>query len=314
MMFVSHVAARHNALWSIDGTYRFWWHIWPASIALLICGWIYVEKPGSPMASTSAQWGKPAPSPDVLAGSGVAGNAGRPATRLIAVFPEKLRGDAQTCYSNPPDKARPIEACARMIESGMLSDEQLVAAYNQRGRHYYSLAQRDLATADYDAALRIQPDTPAVLANRSLIFMEHGKNDAALSDLNKAVELSGPALAARTRLYRATALAALKDYDKAIADVDESQRLDPADSEGYMARAVIESRRQRYDAALQAYDEFGKRSPAHIVTALIGRALTLEAAGRPAEALLAYENVLKAAPANTQAITARDRLRRNGNR
>jgi tetratricopeptide (TPR) repeat protein len=301
-------------LWGIDGGYRFWWHIWPASIALLICGWIHVEKPGSPRASTSAQWGKPAPSPDVLAGSGVAGNARRPATRLIAVFPEKLRGDAQTCYSNTPDKARPIEACSRMIGSGLLSDEQLVAAYNQRGLHYYSLAQRDLATADYDAALKIQPDTPAVLTNRSLIYMEYGKDDAALSDLNKAVELSGPALAARTRLYRATALTGLKEYDKAISDVDESQRLDPTDSEGYMARAVIESRRQRYDAALQAYDEFGKRSPAHIVAALIGRASTLEAAGRPAEALLAYENVLKAAPANTQAMTARDRLRRNGNR
>lgn len=312
MTFASRVAAKHSALWSIDTGYRFWWHIWPASIALLICGWIYVEKPGSPMPSTSAQWGKPAPSSDVLAGSGAAGNAKRPATRLIAVFPEKLRADAQTCYSNSHDKARPIEACSRMIRSGLLSDEQLVAAYNQRGRHYYSLAQRDLATADYDAALKIQPDTPVVLTNRSLIYMEHGKNDAALSDLNKAVELSGPALAARTRLYRATALTAMKDYDKAISDVDESQRLDPADPEGYMARAVIEARRKRYDAALQAYDEFGKRSPAHIVAALTGRALTLEAAGRPAEALLAYENVLKAAPANTEAMTARDRLRRNG--
>jgi tetratricopeptide (TPR) repeat protein len=313
MTLASRVAAKHSALWSIDGRYRFWWNVWPASIALLICGWIYLEKPGSPGPSTSAQWGKPAPLPDVLVGSGVAGNARRPATPLATVFPEKLRGDAQTCYNHTSEKARPIEACSRMIGSGLLSDEQLVAAYNQRGRHHYSLKQRDLATADYDAALKIQPDTPAVLTNRSLIYMEYGKNDSALSDLNKAVELSGPAMAARTRLYRATALTALKDYDKAISDVDESQRLDPTDPEGYMARAVVESRRQRYDAALQAYDEFGKRSPNHIVTALIGRALTLEAAGRPAEALLAYENVLKVAPANAQAMTARDRLRRNGN-
>jgi tetratricopeptide (TPR) repeat protein len=106
----------------------------------------------------------------------------------------------------------------------------------------------------------------------------------------------------------------LNDYDRAISDVDESRRLDPTNPEGYMARAVIETRRQRYDAALQAYDEFGKRSPKHIVNALLGRALTLEAAGRPAEALLAYENVLKVAPTNSEAMGARERLRRAGGR
>ena len=199
-----------------------------------------------------------------------------------------------------------------MLGSGLLSEEQSVAAYNQRGLHHYWSAKRDLATADYDAALKVQPDTPAVLTNRSLIHMEKGQNELALSELNKAIELSGPAMAARARLYRATALIALKEYDRAISDVDESQRLDPADPEGYMARALVESRRQRYDAALRAYDEFGRRSPAHIDVALLGRALTLEAAGRPAEALLAYDNVLKVAPTNAQAIAARDQLRRNG--
>jgi tetratricopeptide (TPR) repeat protein len=307
----SRIAALHGALWRIDRGYRLWWYVWPLAMAVLICGWIYLEKPMHTAGSTSAEWGKPRISTDVLAGSGAAGNAKRPATQLIAVFPEKLRGDAQTCYSTAPDKdKRPlIEACSRMIGSGLLTDEQSVAAHNQRGLYYYATTQRDLAMADYDAALKIQPDTPAVLTNRSLIYMENGQSDAALSDLNKAFELSMPALAARVRLYRATALLGLKQDDKAIADIDEAQRLDPTDSEGYLARALVEFRRQRYDAALRAYDEYGRRSPQHLAIGLIGRAMVLEATGRPSDALLAYENVLKLEPANRQAMAARERLR-----
>jgi tetratricopeptide (TPR) repeat protein len=76
---------------------------------------------------------------------------------------------------------------------------------------------------------------------------------------------------------------------------------------------VIEFGRKRYDAALQAYDEFNRRAP-RIAAGLTGRAMVLEATGHPSEALLAYESVLKQEPANSQAITARDRLRSAGGR
>ena len=302
MPFASRIAALHRALWNHDRSYRLWWYIWPASIALLICGWIYVEKPASAAGSTSAQWGKP----------GSSGAGRRPATQPMANFPEKLRDDAETCYKNTHEFKPLIEACSRMIESGLLNDEQLAAAYNQRGLYYYSTTQRERAMSDYDAALKIQPDGPAVLTNRSLIYMEYGQNDAALSDLNKAIELLAPALSASARLYRATAFITLKDYDKALSDVDESQRLDPTDPEGYLARAVVEFARKRFDAALRAYDEYGKRRP-YIAVGLVGRAMVLEATGHPTEALLAYESALKLEPTNSQAVAARERLRSAGN-
>jgi tetratricopeptide (TPR) repeat protein len=128
--------------------------------------------------------------------------------------------------------------------------------------------------------------------------------EAALSDLNQAIELLMPGLAARARLHRAAVFLALKGYDKAVLDLDESQRVDPGNPDLYFVRGMLE----HDDAALEAYDEFSKRAPTK-VTGLIRRAVTLEAMGRPSEALLAYENALNLEPTNSQASASSERLR-----
>jgi tetratricopeptide (TPR) repeat protein len=304
MSFGSRVAAMHSALWNIDQAYRLWWRIWPASAALLICGWIYVEKPATP---ASARWGRPADSAPVKSASGSAVPGKQSATQIITTFPEKLRNDAQSCYDNTPDLSRLIQACSRLIESGLLNDEQLAASYNQRG-FYYSGSQRDRAMSDYGAALRIRPDYPAALMNRSLIYLAQGQLEVALSDLNKAIGLLVPAQAARARSYRATIFLALKDYDNAALDLDESLRVDPDFLDAYIMRGMLEYERKRYDAALPAFDEFTKRAPTK-AKGLIWRGKALEAMGRPTEALLAYENALKLEPNNTDAAAASERLR-----
>jgi tetratricopeptide (TPR) repeat protein len=141
-----------------------------------------------------------------------------------------------------------------------------------------------------------------------LIYLAQGQMEAALSDLNQAIELLMPGLAARARLHRAAVFLALKGYDKAVLDLDESQRVDPGNPDLYFVRGMLEHDRKHYDAALEAYDEFSKRAPTK-VTGLIRRAVTLEAMGRPSEALLAYENALNLEPTNSQASASSERLR-----
>jgi len=318
MPFTSRSAAMHSALWRIDRGYRLWWYLWPASIALLICGWIYVEKPAG-TASVSARKEKPAPSarspapaaPDQSTG-GASVAAKQPEKRLVTVWPEKLLADSRVCYNDALSPNSIIEACSRMIESGLLDERQLVAAHSQRG-FYYATTQSDRALADYDAALKIQPNTPAVLTDRGWIRLEHDRANAGLADLNKAIELLEHSQSARARLYRASAFLMLKDSDKAVSDLDESQKIDPTNPVLYLTRGDIEFAKKRYDAALRAYDEFSKRSP-RVGDGLIGRGLVLEAAGRPTEALLAIESGLKLNPMNSEAVAARERLRSAGSR
>jgi len=297
MQWTSRMAAQHSALWGFDRWYRLWWYIWPASLALLVIGWICIDKPGS-VASSSAPWGKPVPNAPP-----------QPIRRspILANWPEKLHNDVMTCFANALDVTPLMEACSRLIDSGLAPNPQLVAAYSQRG-FLRRLKEPDLALADYNAALNIQADAPVVLQNRAWIYITRNRYDAALADLNKAIEVFPPAAAARARYYRGVTFFKQKEYPAAMSDLNEALKVDPGNPDPYLTRGELEQAQQQYDAALKDFDEFSKRVPRN-PRGLIGRGSVLEATGRPKEALLAYENAVALEPANAQALAARDRLR-----
>jgi tetratricopeptide (TPR) repeat protein len=297
MQWTSRMAAQHSALWGFDRWYRLWWYIWPASLALLICGWICVDK-SSGVTSSAASWGRPVPNAPP-----------QPIRRspILANWPEKLQNDVMTCFSNAIDLTPLVEACTRLIDSGQAPNPQLVAAYSQRG-FLRRLKEPDLALADYNTALNIQADAPVVLTNRAWIYITRNRFDTALQDLNKAIELFPPAAAARARYYRGFTFFKLKDYAPAMSDLNEAVKVEPNNPDPYLARGELEQAQQQYDAALRDFDEFSKRAPRN-PRGLIGRGSVLEATGRSKEALLAYENAVALEPANAQALAARDRLR-----
>lgn len=302
-------AALHGALWSLDRGYRLWWYVWPASIALLICGWIYVEKPVSTTPSSARREATASSaSAPTASGSSV---AAKPLEKQ-SVWPEKLLADARVCRNDALSAGAIIEACTRMIESGLLDERKLVTAYSQRGLHS-ATTQPDRALADYDAALKIQPDNPSILTDRGWINLEHNRAFAGLADLNKAIGLMEYSASARARLYRASAFLMLKDLDKAVSDLDESQRIDPTSRLLYLTRGDVEFAQKHYDAALRDYDEFSRRAP-DLGDGLVGRGLILEEIGHRAEALRAIESGLKLDPTNSEAVAARERLRSAGGR
>jgi tetratricopeptide (TPR) repeat protein len=291
------MAAQHSALWGFDRWYRLWWYIWPASLALLISGWICVDKPDRVPAS-STPWGTPVPNAPP-----------QPIRRspTLANWPEKLQNDVVTCFSNASDVTPLVEACTRLIDSGQTPNQQLVAAYARRG-FLRRLKEPDLALADYNSALNIQPDAPAPLGNRALTYINRNQFDRALEDLNKVITLVPPAASAHAHRDRGYALFRLKEYDRAMSDLNEAQKLDPGDADTYLTRGDVEKAKQLYDAALNDFDEFSKRSPKS-PRGLIGRGSVFEATGHPKEALAAYETAVALDPANSQALAARDRLR-----
>ena len=302
MQWTSRLAAQHSALWSFDRWYRLWWYIWPASLALLIVGWICVDKPGEVTSSSAARWGRPAPNAPPL-----------PIRHspILANWPEKLHNDVMTCFSNALDLTPLMQACTRLIDSGLAPNPQLVAAYTQRG-FLRRMKEPDLALTDFNTALNIEADAPVVLMNRAWIYISRSRYDAAMQDLNKAIERFPPAAAGRARYYRGFTFFRMKDYPAAMSDLNEAVKVDPNNPDPYLTRGEIEQAEQQYDAALRDYDEFSKRAPRN-PRGLIGRGSVLEATGRAKEALLAYESAVALEPGNAQALAARDRLRSQQN-
>jgi tetratricopeptide (TPR) repeat protein len=289
-----HVAALHTALWSFDWRYRLAWYVWPVAIALLISGWICTDKPNATPASA---WAKPMASPPTIPIRN---------SPVLSNWPEKLHNDVMDCFSNAIDLIPLIEACTRLIQSGQANDGQLVSTYGQRG-FLQRLSQPDRALEDYNAALKIQANSASVLTNRAFIYLTQNRNDDAMTDLNKAIELFPPAQAGLAHYYRGYDYFRLKDYDHAKDDLDEAIKHVPSNPDPYLTRGEVEKAQLQYDAALRDFDEFSRLAPRD-PRGLIGRSAVLEAMGRPEEAATALESAIVRAPNNAAALAARDRL------
>jgi tetratricopeptide (TPR) repeat protein len=299
MPWTSRIAAQHSALWGFDRWYRLWWYIWPASLALLISGWICIDKPGGAAVSGGApsggSWGKPVTQNPVIQNLKVTPVQQPNGTELELV----------SCFANRPVASE--TACTRLIDAGQLAGQRLAAVYTQRG---YLQRERDPARAlvDYDTALRIQPGFAGALDNRAWIYMTRGEYDAALQDLNKAIDLLPPTSAGIARYYRGFAFLRLNNYPQALADLNEAQRLQPNNADIYLARGDVEQAQENYDAALRDFDEFSKRAPKD-ARGPISRGSVLDAMGRSQEALSAFEGAVALEPGNASALAERDRLR-----
>jgi tetratricopeptide (TPR) repeat protein len=300
MASIARMAALHSALWGFDRTYRMAWYVWPAALAVLISGWICIDKESAP-SSAAGGWAKPVTAtPD-------------PPTRrapILTNWPDPLQNDAMTCFSNAVNMAtlQPlIDACTRLIESKDVGDAQLVNAYGQRG-FLQRLTQPDRALADYESALKLQPSAPNVLANRAYIYLTRNRNDEAMADLNKAIELFPPKQAGYARYLRGFEYLRQKKYDLAMEDLNEAIKHTPNNPDSYLARGQVEEAQEKWDAAIRDFDEFTRRVPRN-VRGLMGKAAVLEAAGKIPEALSASEAAIAIEPANQAALSARDRLR-----
>src|SRR6266851_4232870 len=73
--------------------------------------------------------------------------------------------DAALCRSATGDAA--IAACIRAISSGKFKDRNLAAAYDKRGVELDRKSELDSAIADYDEALRVDPNFVVAYVNRA---------------------------------------------------------------------------------------------------------------------------------------------------
>jgi tetratricopeptide (TPR) repeat protein len=287
MRLMTRIAALHGAYWGIDRWYRLSWYVWPGALALLICGWICIDKAGGVTFPANAAWGKP-----ILPN---AKNTSKPV--------DWLRQATAGCFSNGTSA---ILQCSGLINSVEVKDRQLAAVYVQRG--FLQRQWPDLALSDYNAALKVQPDFADALCGRAWVHMTRAEYDAALEDLNKAIDLTPAASSGIAHYYRGYAFLRLENYARALADLNDAQKFQPNNADVYLARGEVEQAQGEYDAALWDYDEFSKRAPKD-PRGSIKRSSVLEVTGRTDDALAALETALALEPGNQTVLAERDRLR-----
>ena len=109
--------------------------------------------------------------------------------------------------------------------------------YNRRGLVWREKGEHDIAIADYNEAIRIDPGEATYWSNRGACWAVKKVHDKAIADYSEAIRLNPKWVAVYNN--RGDAWFAKKDYGKALADYNEAIRLDSKDALAYGNRAWI---------------------------------------------------------------------------
>jgi len=235
----------------------------------------------------------------------------------------------QALCDNGLDPRESLLACSRVIEAESSTSVQRTTAMVRRGETHMLTGNYVRAIADFGRALRLQPSNTDALIQRGAAHFERGAFEAAGRDFDAVLAIA-PAHADALQ-WRASAaekiesafvvqLANLdariaakpgdatllnnrcwlrvtrgRDLDLALADCNESLRLEPANKHTLDSRGLVHYMRGDFEAALADYEaalaiEAGR---GHY---LYGRGLALQALGRLADAAAAFAAAEAAEP------------------
>jgi Flp pilus assembly protein TadD len=110
-------------------------------------------------------------------------------------------------------------------------------AYSDRGMIWAEKGEKDIAIADYNEAIRLDPHLTSAYNNRGNAWNAKKEYDKAIADYDEAIRLDPKFALANNN--RGIAWRAKKEYDKAICDYNEAIRLDPKYSDPWNNRAMI---------------------------------------------------------------------------
>jgi tetratricopeptide (TPR) repeat protein len=165
---------------------------------------------------------------------------------------------SRKCYeAGNPNQT--IVACSVVITRGLADKQDLNAAFKNRGNAYDDKGQYDLAIADYDKAIAINPNDADAFNDRGATHSAMRKYDLAIKDYDQALRLKPDSAIALNNRCFAKALAG--QPEQGLADCNESLRLRPANASTLASRGFAYLKLHRYQAAIADYDAALKISP-----------------------------------------------------
>ena len=142
--------------------------------------------------------------------------------------------------------------CTELINRANLSSEMMGVALAVRGIRYYLADKEELALADFNRSVTLNPDAPKPVAYRGETYRWLGRYDEALADFNRAIELKPTydwAITQRGEAYRL-----MERYDEALVDFNRAIELKPTYDWAIASRGQVYRALKRYDEALADFN------------------------------------------------------------
>jgi formylglycine-generating enzyme required for sulfatase activity/tetratricopeptide (TPR) repeat protein len=157
-----------------------------------------------------------------------------------------------------------IAGCTALIESGTLSGEALIRAYNRRADAFYDRGDYDNAITDLSEVLKLNPKNADAYIGRGSVYYHKRDYARAIVDYSEAIRINPTDATAYNG--RGNAYFDQGDYDRAIVDYSEAIKLNPNDATVYGNRGIAYSDKGDYDGAIADFSEAIKLNPKDATT------------------------------------------------
>jgi len=150
------------------------------------------------------------------------------------------------------NSAQVIIACSAIIERRSTHNDDLAAAFKERGAAYDEIGRHAAALNDFDRAIAIKPDDWDAYNGRGMAKTALKSYALAVEDFNQAIRGNPTRHVAYSN--RCFAKAMLGDLNGALLDCNECIRLSPDSPSGFASRALVHFFLKQYDSAITDYD------------------------------------------------------------
>jgi tetratricopeptide (TPR) repeat protein len=137
------------------------------------------------------------------------------------------------------------------------------ATFNARANTYYERGNFRMAVKDYNAALALYPQLPEALLNRGSILQFQGKYNTALKDFDALLQIDPENFGAYAHNGRCWSFIFLKQLETAMAECNESLKLNDQISETYDSRALLYEKLGKLDLAEADYQKSHALKPSN---------------------------------------------------
>jgi tetratricopeptide (TPR) repeat protein len=200
-------------------------------------------------------------------------------------------------YQNQGNHKLALESFSKAIEL----DPGSAKYFNARGVVYRLLNEFDLALADYNKAISLDPTIPHTFVNRASVYLKRKDHAAALKDLDEAIRLDKSIDTAYNN--RANTYIEIKDYEKALTDYSQAILLNPK-SAYYYGRGRLHILQGRYESGVSDNTEAIRLDPAN-PNAYLNRAVAYSRSNKFA---LALADIRKASELKPESVHIRYNL------
>jgi tetratricopeptide (TPR) repeat protein len=218
----------------------------------------------------------------------------------------KSRAAAYQVIGDSFMKKRDYDGAIGAFSKAIEADPDNVGYLNSRGIAHERKGEDDLALADYDLCLQKRPNYGAAFNNRGVIYLRKGDFNRAYDEFSSALKNNN-----QNRYYaffnRGHLQTLQKQYDAAIADFAEAQKLNPSAVQIPTHRCVTYTEMGKFDLALTDCNDVLAQSPRSVYT-LTSRGNLNLAKGDLDAALNDYNAALKINPNDVRAHTGRGQL------